>query len=146
MANGKYTGSSINAQLKALQFSIGYAPFWKALTAIIAIDNSTPAHDMQPKLTLGAVIECCIVPLLSMLILYINLEVLGYSKLGGLPSLLVEALHLRIDVMHNSKTLYTVISFEERLSSMSKLVQVMVSFQCCSEPHSLELVIRHTKH
>jgi len=53
MANGKYTGSSINAQLKALQFSIGYAPIWKALIAIIAIDNSTPANGMQPKLTLG---------------------------------------------------------------------------------------------
>lgn len=75
MANGKYTGSSINAQLKALQFSIGYAPFWKALTAIIAIDNSTPAHDMQPKLTLGVVVECCAVSLLSMLILYASLKV-----------------------------------------------------------------------
>ena len=121
--NGKYTGSSINAQLKALQFSIGYAPFWKALTAIIAIDNSTPAHDMQPKLILGVVIECCTVSLLSMLILYTNLEVLGYSMLGSLPSLLMPLHSLCfVDVIFNGKTLDGLASFEEWLSSVSKLV------------------------
>ena len=70
MANGKYTGSSINAQLKALQFSIGYAPFWKALTAIIAVDNSTPAHGMQPKLILGLVYSLNLFSLASTARLY----------------------------------------------------------------------------
>jgi hypothetical protein len=47
--NGKAIGNSIKHQLNALQLSIGCAPFWKARTTMIAIDNMTPVQDMQPN-------------------------------------------------------------------------------------------------
>jgi len=50
---GKTIGKSIKNQLLALQLSIGCAPFWKALTAIIATERKTPVQDMHPSLIVG---------------------------------------------------------------------------------------------
>jgi len=54
--SGRATGKSIKSQLNALQLSIGCAPFWKALIAMIAIDRATPAHDVQPNSMLGTLL------------------------------------------------------------------------------------------
>ena len=51
--NGKAIGKSIKNQLNALQFSIGCAPFWKALTMMIAIDSIAPVQDMHPSFIVG---------------------------------------------------------------------------------------------
>ena len=50
---GKTIGKSIKNQLSTLQFSIGCAPFWKALTAIIATERKTPVQDTHPNLMVG---------------------------------------------------------------------------------------------